>query len=315
MEQNVLFQDFEIVGKNMNAYMEDHAKLLALDSTVLITGETGTGKELVARWVHFRDNVRKDRPFVKITIPNIGENIFESEVFGYEKGAFTGAISSKKGLIEVAEAGTVFIDEIENASPAIQSKLLQVLEDKVYRKVGGTEYTRTDARFIIATNVDLQKLVMEGSFRTDLYYRLAVLEINLPALQERGDDILEITNYYIEKYNAKFNKNVMPIGKKQAKELTAYPWPGNVRELKNFIEKCMVFAAEDRIDLGRLKANVPARLEEGFTFQYKAHMRNKERELLEAAYKKAGGAAERMAGLIGMSVPFIYKKLKEYGIK
>lgn len=135
MNQNTLFQEFNIIGNYISEYLVKYRNLLRLDSTVLVTGETGTGKELIARWIHFMDGVRKDRPFVKITIPNIGENIFESEVFGYEKGAFTGAISAKKGLIEVAENGTIFIDEIENAAPSIQSKLLQLLEDRDRKSV------------------------------------------------------------------------------------------------------------------------------------------------------------------------------------
>jgi transcriptional regulator with PAS, ATPase and Fis domain len=312
VRQNTLFQDFSIIGSFISQYLLKYKSLLELDSTVLVTGETGTGKELIARWIHFMDETRKDSPFVKITIPNIGENIFESEVFGYEKGAFTGAISSKKGLIEVSESGTIFLDEIENASPAIQSKLLQLLEDRIYRKVGGIEYMSTEARFIVATNVDLYQEVQQGRFRSDLYYRLAVLDIELPALRDRGRDIMEIANYYIEKFNCKFNKGVKFFGNDELKELLEYKWPGNIRELRNFIEKKMVFAQSDKLDLSELKqrgATSASKL-----VSYREYMGNIEREYLYKIYKLKSNRVEDVAEAINMSVPFVYKKLKEHDI-
>lgn len=313
MQQNTLFQSFNIIGSYMGEYLEKYKSLLRLDSTVLITGETGTGKELIARWIHFMDEDRKERPFVKITIPNIGENIFESEVFGYEKGAFTGAISSKKGLIEVAENGTIFFDEIENATPSIQSKMLQLLEDRIYRKVGGTEYMNTDARFIIATNVDLYEEVKKGHFRSDLYYRLAVLDIRLPSLRERKGDILEIANYYIDVFNDRFNKKVKHFETGQQERLLSYKWSGNIRELRNFIEKSMVFAKGDTLDLSELRQkSAEQTTDEG---GYRTYMSNIERKYLEKIYKQKSGKVEEMAEAIEMSVPFVYKKLKEYDIK
>jgi transcriptional regulator with PAS, ATPase and Fis domain len=312
VRQNTLFQDFSIIGSFISQYLLKYKSLLELDSTVLVTGETGTGKELIARWIHFMDETRKDSPFVKITIPNIGENIFESEVFGYEKGAFTGAISSKKGLIEVAESGTIFLDEIENASPAIQSKLLQLLEDRIYRKVGGTEYMSTEARFIVATNVDLYQEVRQGRFRSDLYYRLAVLDIELPALRERGRDIMEIANYYIEKFNSKFNKSVKSFGNDELNELLEYKWPGNIRELRNFIEKKMVFAQSDKLDLFELKQRGASKASN--LVSYKEYMGNIEREYLDKIYKLKNNRVEDVAEAINMSVPFVYKKLKEHDI-
>ncbi|OGO78870.1 MAG: hypothetical protein A2Y23_05190 [Clostridiales bacterium GWB2_37_7] len=312
MKQNTLFEEFNIIGNFMGEYLIKYKSLLKLDSTVLITGETGTGKELIARWIHFMDETRKTSPFVKITIPNIGENIFESEVFGYEKGAFTGAISSKKGLIEVAENGTIFLDEIENASPSIQSKLLQLLEDRIYRKVGGTEYRSTEARFIVTTNMDLYEEVRQGRFRSDLYYRLAVLDINLPSLRERQGDILEIANYYIDKLNKKFKKTIKTFEDSQLKELLIYNWPGNIRELRNFIEKQMVFTESDRLDLSELKqkgAALSTNLD-----SYKEYIDRVERVYLEKIYKLKNNKVEEVAEAIQMSVPFVYKKLKEHGI-
>lgn len=312
MKQNSLFKDFNIIGSYIGEHLLKYRNLLKLDSTVLITGETGTGKELIARWIHFMDETRKDRPFVKITIPNIGENIFESEVFGYEKGAFTGAISSKKGLIEVAENGTIFLDEIENATPSIQSKLLQLLEDRIYRKVGGTEYRSTEARFIIATNVDLLEEVKQGRFRSDLYYRLAVLDIRLPSLNERKDDILDIANYYIDKFNRKFNKEIQTFEKSDVKELQAYKWSGNIRELRNFIEKQMVFAESDRLDLSELRSRRIDSVNNATS--YKQYIDKVEKAYIEKVYKQKDGKVDQIAEAIGMSVPFVYKKLKEHGI-
>jgi transcriptional regulator with PAS, ATPase and Fis domain len=310
--QNTFFKEFNIIGSYIGGYLLKYKSLLKLDSTVLVTGETGTGKELIARWIHFMDDTRKDKPFVKITIPNIGENIFESEVFGYEKGAFTGAISSKKGLIEVAENGTIFLDEIENATPSIQSKLLQLLEDRIYRKVGGTEYRSTEARFIIATNVNLYEEAKQGRFRSDLYYRLAVLDINLPALREREGDAIEIANYYIEKFNSKFNKDIKLFGKAELNELLEYKWSGNIRELRNFIEKQMVFAESDKLDLSELKMRNVA--QNSISTTYKEYMDSMEREYIERIYRQGNGRVEAIAETIGMSAPFVYKKLKEHGI-
>jgi len=312
MKQNTLFQEFNIIGGYIGEYLLKYRNLLKLDSTVLITGETGTGKELIARWIHFMDETRKDRPFVKITIPNIGENIFESEVFGYEKGAFTGAISSKKGLIEVGENGTIFLDEIENASPSIQSKLLQLLEDRIYRKVGGTEYMSTEARFIIATNVDLYEEVKQGRFRSDLYYRLAVLDIRLPSLNDRNEDIVEIANYYINKFNQKFGKSIHPFEGAASKELLAYKWSGNIRELRNFIEKQMVFAESDTLDLSELKSR--GVFADNRDIGYREYMNRIEKEYIEKAYRQKDGKVEEVAETLGMSVPFVYKKLKEHQI-
>jgi len=312
MKQNTLFQDFNIIGGYIGKFLLKYKSLLKLDSTVLVTGETGTGKELIARWIHFMDDTRKDSPFVKITIPNIGENIFESEVFGYEKGAFTGAISSKKGLIEVAENGTIFLDEIENASPTIQSKLLQLLEDRIYRKVGGTEYMITEARFIVATNVDLYEEVKQGRFRSDLFFRLAVLDINLPPLRERGGDLVEIANYYIERFNSKFDKSIELFGKTELNELLEYKWPGNIRELRNFIEKQMVFTESDKLDLSELKQR--GAIQSSSLSSYKEYMDRAEREYLEKIFKFKNNKVEEVAESISMSVPFVYKKLKEHGI-
>ncbi|MCX7746090.1 MAG: sigma 54-interacting transcriptional regulator [Clostridia bacterium] len=314
MNQNNIFDKYEIIGHYTKKYLDRHKEVLNVNATILITGETGTGKELVARWIHFNDRKRLEKPFVKITIPNIGENIFESEVFGYEKGAFTGAIVSKKGLIEVAEDGTVFFDEIENASPAIQSKLLQLLEDRIYRKVGDTSYKQTNARFVVATNKDLYEEVIKNNFRSDLFYRLAVLEIKIPPLRERGKDIIEISNHYIKKFSGETGKKIAPLGEKAFSQMSDYPWPGNIRELKNFIEKAVVFSKNEEIDLTLIPKSIILSFQDSFNYSYKEYMQQKELELLKKALLQCNGNIEQTAKLINMSVPFVYKKLREFEI-
>lgn len=315
MNQNSLFESFEIIGSNTTKYLNRFKNILDTNSSILITGETGTGKELAARWIHFNDSKRNTKPFVKITIPNIGENIFESEVFGYEKGAFTGAISSKKGLIEVSEEGSIFFDEIENASPSIQSKLLQLLEDRLYRKVGDTSYKKTNARFIVAANKDLYEEVLKNNFRQDLYYRLAVIELKLPPLRERKEDIIEIANYYIKKYSQETGKEIALLTQKDYKSLSSHNWPGNIRELKNFIEKTVIFTDNGRVDFSTLpKITQYINLSSKEIYSYKEFMRLKEQELLIKALSFCNGNIEQTAELIRMSVPFVYKKIKELGI-
>ncbi|NLL07204.1 MAG: sigma-54-dependent Fis family transcriptional regulator [Clostridiaceae bacterium] len=315
MQQNTLFENFKIIGSNTNKYLDRFKNILNINSSILITGETGTGKELVARWIHFNDYKRNKKPFVKIAIPNIGENIFESEVFGYEKGAFTGAITSKKGLIEVAEDGTIFLDEIENASPSIQSKLLQLLEDRLYRKVGDTKYKKTNARFVIATNKDLLTEVQANNFRSDLFYRLAVIEIKLPPLRERGFDIIEIANHYIDKYSNETNIQVNQLHDSAYKALSSYSWPGNIRELKNFIERSVIFTESKNLDLSTLQKDTLIQSDSSIMFNYKDYIRNKEYELIFNALKRCNWNVEQTAKLIDMSIPFVYKKIKELHIR
>ena len=314
MNQNKLFDQYNIIGENIKNYINRYKNVLGLNATVLITGETGTGKELIARWLHFNDPERCNKPLVKITIPNIGENIFESEVFGYEKGAFTGAISSKKGLIEVAEDGTVFLDEIENASPSVQSKLLQLLEDRVYRKVGDTVYRKTGARFVIATNKDLYQEVIRNTFRSDLFYRLAVFEIKIPPLRERGRDLLEIANHFVKLYSIETGKDLPELKEAEYRLLSAYDWPGNVRELKNMIERAVIFSEKGKLDFSLLPGKTGTHLELEDSLDLRGYIRHKERDFLENALKKCKGDVQRTAELINMSIPFVYKKIREYKI-
>ena len=240
------------------------AQIAPTSSTVLLTGETGTGKEVVARAIH-RFSPRKDAPFVPLNISALNEGTLESELFGHEKGAFTDAVREKKGIFEAAGHGTVFLDEIGEISPAMQVRLLRVLEEREFKRVGGVELLKTDARVIAATNRNLARAVNEGGFRADLYYRLRVFEIYLPPLRERKEDIPLLVEHFTERYCAENNRRVPEINEEAMALFTAYDWPGNVRELRTVVERMMVLvdtsviAAEhvpdvlrDRVHNGRL---------------------------------------------------------------
>jgi DNA-binding NtrC family response regulator len=217
------------------------------DSTVLISGESGTGKELVARAIH-RNSSRKNKPFVTVDCGSLVETLFESELFGHVKGSFTGAIASKHGKFELANTGTLFFDEIGNISTNIQGKLLRAIQESEVTKVGGNQTVKIDVRIISATNIDLIKGIKEDTFREDLFYRLAVIPINLPSLRVRKDDIPSLVNYFLNKYNQKRGKKIRSISPKAMQALINYDWPGNVRELQNTIERSVVLAKSDIIE-------------------------------------------------------------------
>jgi len=215
-------------------------------TTILIQGESGTGKDLITRAIHFESR-RKDKPLIIINCSAIPETLMESELFGYEKGAFTDAKAMKKGLFEQADGGTLFLDEIGELSGLLQAKLLRVLEEQVVRRVGGVKDQEVDVRVIAASNRDLEKAVREGVFRQDLYYRLAIISLFIPPLRDRRDDILPLVQYYIERYNRRFRKNVTGITPETRQLLSKYDWPGNVRELKNAIERAMILEDDEML--------------------------------------------------------------------
>src|SRR6266536_4809644 len=215
-------------------------------TTILIQGESGTGKDLITRAIHFESR-RKDKPLTVINCSAIPETLMESELFGYEKGAFTDAKAMKKGLFEQADGGTLFLDEIGELSGLLQAKLRRVLEEQVIRRVGGVRDQEVDVRVIAASNRDLEKAVREGQFRQDLYYRLAIISLFIPPLRERRDDILPLVQYYLDRYNRRFRKNVKGITPETRQLLAKYDWPGNVRELKNAIERAMILEDDDML--------------------------------------------------------------------
>ena len=223
------------------------SKAAETDSTVLIRGESGTGKELVANAIHYASK-RKDKPFIRVNCAAIPVTLLESELFGHERGAFTGAVTQKIGKFELADGGTIFLDEIGDIPPEIQVKLLRVIQEKEFERVGGIKTIKVDVRIIAATNKDLEKAIKEGTFREDLYYRLNVIPVILPPLRERRGDIPLLVEHFIEKLNKKLNKNVKKITKKAMQALIYYDWPGNIRELENIIERCITLSDNDYID-------------------------------------------------------------------
>ena len=229
-----------IVGRSdvMQAVFKLIETVAPTNSTILVTGESGTGKELVARAIHF-NSLRRDRPFVAVNCGALPEQLLESELFGHMRGAFTGAAANKKGLVEVAELGTIFLDEIAEMSPMMQVKLLRVLQERKFRRVGGTDELDANIRVITATNQDLPTLVAEGKFREDLYYRINVIQIELPPLRDRVEDIPLLAAHFLEKFREQMGKDVSAISQEAAACLERYEWPGNIRELENVVERAV----------------------------------------------------------------------------
>jgi len=247
-ELQAKYEFSNIIGKSkkMQEVYKIIEKVAPTDSTVLIHGESGSGKELVARAIHYHSS-RKDKPFMSVDCGALSENLLESELFGHVKGSFTGAIITKPGLFEVADGGTFFLDEIGDISPAIQAKLLRVLQEREIKPVGGTKTTKVNIRLITATNKNLEEMIEKRMFREDLYYRLNVVPIFLPPLREREGDIPLLVMHFLNKYNLERNKDVKEISPEAMKLLEEYPWPGNVRELENVIERTVVMSDAEMI--------------------------------------------------------------------
>ena len=238
------YRDVIAASRRMRELLDFVRKVAASEaSTILIQGESGTGKDLVAKTIHYESS-RAARPFVAINCSAIPETLMEPELFGHEKGAFTDAKAMKKGLFEVADGGTLFLDEIGELSPFLQAKLLRVLEDQNFRRVGGVKEIQVDVRVIAASNRDLERAVSENRFRQDLFYRLAIISVFLPSLRERKEDILPLVDFFVDHYNRKFRKSISGLTEETRQLLLAYDWPGNVRELKNAIERAMILEDE-----------------------------------------------------------------------
>jgi DNA-binding NtrC family response regulator len=323
--ENVLLRDelkagFEpgvIIGqsKSMKEVEQLVQKVGPTDTTVLIYGESGTGKELVARAIHCYSG-RTDKPFVAVDCGSLVENLFESELFGHVKGSFTGATATKYGRFELANGGTLFFDEIGNLSINTQTKLLRVLQEREITKVGGSQVIKVDVRIVAATNKDLQKAVKAGTFRDDLFYRLSVVPITLPALCERRDDIPLLANYFLQKYNKKRKKNIRAISDRAMKALVEYDWPGNVRELENAIERAVVLAEDDVINPSELlyyglSVETPSRSDAGKS----QRLVDVEKEHIAKTLKMLNGHRGKMAERLGIDRKTLRLKLKKYGIE
>jgi two-component system response regulator PilR (NtrC family) len=290
-------------------------------ANVLISGESGTGKEVVARAIH-RNGERRDAPFVALNCGAIPENLLESELFGHVKGAFTGAVQNKAGLFEVAQAGTVFLDEIAELGLQLQVKLLRVIQERVFRRVGGTSDVRFDARIVAATNRQLAEEVANGRFREDLYYRLNVIEIPLPPLRERRDDIPLLAQHFVEKYSRELGKTVDGVDADALARLQAYAFPGNVRELENVIERAVALCRGPRIDLELLPPAVVERRSAprpgGRAPERVGNLDELvsayERSLLLEALEQAGGVKKRAAARLGISFRSFRYRLEKLGL-
>ncbi|PIQ93723.1 MAG: DNA-binding response regulator [Nitrospirae bacterium CG11_big_fil_rev_8_21_14_0_20_41_14] len=320
--QKALFNRFKIEGIigssiKMVEAVEIMKKVSSSTVTVLILGESGTGKELGARAIHYNSS-RRTKPFTAINCAAIPENLLESELFGYEPGAFTGALSRKIGLIEATNGGTFFLDEVGDLPQMTQSKILRVLQDKEIRRLGGRDTIRVDIRIIAATNKDLEKELQKRDFREDLYYRLKVVTIELPPLRERKEDIFALTEFFIKKYNQEFGKRVKGVEENAMKALIEYHWPGNIRQLESVIERAVLMSESPFINLKDIKSELRFSQgmgitdfdlpDEGIMFE------ELEKELLKKAMLKANGVATKAARLLGMSYKTFWYRWEKFNL-
>ncbi|MEW6368623.1 MAG: sigma 54-interacting transcriptional regulator [Acidobacteriota bacterium] len=293
------------------------ARVSATDSTVLIRGESGTGKELAARAIH-QNSPRAEKPFVAVNCAALTESLLESELFGHEKGAFTGAIARKIGKFEVANEGTLFLDEIGEMPPSIQVKLLRVLQEREFERVGGTRPVRVDIRLIAATNRDLEAQIREGRFRQDLYYRLNVVSFTMPPIRMRRDDILLLSDHFCALYSARFKRRVAGLSPEAEECLHAYDWPGNVRELQNAIERAVVMGLDEMIRVEDLpEAVVEARPGAGGASRTNFHeaVTAAKREIIARALEQSGGIVTEAARLLGLNSNYLHRLLNSLGLR
>jgi DNA-binding NtrC family response regulator len=305
---------FELISKVVNANV-----------TVLVQGESGTGKELTAKAIHY-NSPRKDKPFIKMNCVAIPDTLLESELFGYEKGAFTGAMNRKLGRFELANDGTLFLDEVGDMNLLTQAKLLRVLQEKEFERVGGTEPIKVDVRIIAATNKDLAKMVKEGNFREDLYYRLNVVLINLPPLRERREDLPVLVEHFINRFNKELKREIKHISVDAMELLMKYEWPGNIRELENIVQRAIVLEKGDtltrehlpmairavepevRVDLERLATN------RSFFEAVREIVEDVEKQLILKALNKTGGNRTKAAADLMLDRKSLFNKMKKYGL-
>jgi DNA-binding NtrC family response regulator len=319
-----------IVGKSkkMQEIYRIIAKVATTDSTVLIYGQSGTGKELIARAIHF-NSPRREKQFVPVDCAVLSENLLESELFGHVRGSFTGAVTTKPGLFEVADGGTVFLDEVGNISLSIQAKLLRVLQGREFTPVGGTKAKKVDIRLIAATNKDLEKMIKEETFREDLYYRLNIVPILLPPLRERQEDIPILAAHFLKKYSEEMGKTIRGFTAEAMEKMIRYPWPGNVRELENVIERTVVMIDDEMVRVEHLilpgqqekevlEAQIPLTSEE--LKEIKKQMREKAVEEIERAFvlnalERHQWNVTRAAEEVGMLRPNFQALMRKYNLR
>jgi DNA-binding NtrC family response regulator len=324
-EQRELHGNVQLIGKS--AAMEEVLDLIrkvcaSQATTVLLEGESGTGKNVVAKAIHF-GSPRGERPFVNITCSALTETLLESELFGHERGAFTDAKMQKKGLLEVADGGTAFLDEIGEMGFAMQAKLLRFLEDKTFKRVGGTRDIEVDVRIVAATNRDLQQAVRDGRFREDLYYRLQIIPLRLPSLRERREDVPLLIQHFLDHFNREFHKNTRRVEPDAMERLVAYDWPGNIRELRNFVERVMILESKDTITLSDLPRAMREGSEGAVAGDHAATvpvplgsmtLEEMERGAIVQALDQVGHNQVRAAKLLGISRDTLRYRMKKFGL-
>jgi DNA-binding NtrC family response regulator len=324
-QQREIHGDIQIIGDSgAMRYVLDLVRKISTSqaTTVLLEGESGTGKNVVAKAVHY-GSPRADRPFVNITCSALTETLLESELFGHERGAFTDAKTQKKGLLEVADGGTAFLDEIGEMGLAMQAKMLRFLEEKTFKRVGGTRDLHVDVRIIAATNRDLENAVAEGRFREDLYYRLKVIPIRLPALRERREDIPSLVRHFLDHFNQELRKNTLGIDTEAMDRMMAYDWPGNIRELRNVIERIMILETKERIGLQDLPLELQEQAAPGSAVAPAGAaevpvgsmtLEQMEREAIRKALEQAGNNQVQAAKLLGVSRDTLRYRMKKFGL-
>ncbi|MBP8985802.1 MAG: sigma-54-dependent Fis family transcriptional regulator [Syntrophobacterales bacterium] len=314
---------YGIIGssKPMLEVYEAVKRVAPTTTTVLLTGETGTGKDLIAQAIH-RNSPRKDNPFIKINCAAIAETLIESELFGYEKGAFTGAGTTKPGRFELAHKGTLFLDEAGDIPKDMQVKLLRVLEDQEFERVGGLKTIKVDVRLVAATNRNLLQDVKEGRFREDLFYRLNVFPIRLPPLRERREDIVPLAEYFLEKFNGKHGRSVRHIDNRVKELLVVYDWPGNVRELEHMMERVVLMAKDDTVtpedvpeEVRFRQAVPPEKTEKPFKEFIKSRTEEVEKQLIVRVLEECGGNVTRAAQQLGFSRKGLQLKMIKYNLR
>ena len=305
----------QVIGhsSSMQAVIEEARQAANSHATVLLTGESGTGKGILARWMH-RYSPRKNNRLVEVNCSALPENLLESELFGYEAGAFTDAKGKKEGRFDLAHEGTLFLDEIAELPTAVQAKLLRVLQDGSYERLGGTQTIQSDVRLLAATNKNVENAVQDGSLRQDLYYRLNVIQIRVPPLRERMDDIPFLARHFISQFAARHTRNVTDLSHDALMALESWHWPGNVRELENTLERAVVLCKDETIDIGDLPTAIgrSRKSPEKLYFSVGTPLRTIERRMIEATLKKHDGDRLKTAEVLGTTVRTLYRREAEW---
>jgi two-component system response regulator HydG len=322
-EENVLqkerlgtrFDFSNIIGTSLaiKKLFETLSMAAPTEATILLLGESGTGKELVANAIH-QNSPRRERPYVKVNCAALPETLLESELFGHEKGAFTGAIDKKKGRFELADGGTIFLDEIGEMSLPTQTKILRVLQEREFEPVGGTKTIKVDVRIIAATNKQLEEEVSKGTFREDLYYRINVVPITIPPLRERREDIPLLAEHFLRIYSEKNKRAIRGFGQGVMQAFMQHSWPGNVRELENIVERMVIMSKGDTLALAGLPPALAGQQQEGERTPLPTSLKDIERDTIVKTLEQTGGNRTKTAAILGITRKTLQNKIKEYGI-